>query len=88
LVVGELKSGADQTKVDADDGGGNATQPGRYQRARCCASHHADTRRHRHVRTHQNTGQDEQPEQFVSMGGADLGADEQTARPEHHAGRD
>ena len=63
-------------------------EPGRDKRAGCGAAHDADAGRGRHIGTHQNSGQDEQPDQLVAVRCADFGTDQEAARPEYHTRRD
>ena len=87
-VVRKLKCRANKTEIDTDDGGDGPTQMPSEQRTGRGTTGHSDARRRSHVRAHEDSGQDEQPEQLVSIPGTDVRTDQQAPRSEHHAGDD
>ncbi len=61
-VVGELESRANKAQVNPDDCSDRSAQTLRYKRTGRSSTHNTDSRRCGHIRAHQDTGQNQQPE--------------------------
>ena len=61
-VVGKLEGRANKTEIDSYHGGDRTTQTTGDQGARCGTADDTDSRGHCHIRAHQDTGQEEQPQ--------------------------